>query len=483
MINFRPLAKFDKQAAIILLHTDDLKSKRFPFRNAVVSKQIALLNKNKQFTAQASQHFPILLKNKMILLVGLGDEKSLSLTQFRIAVRKAILSPLVEKAKTLEVIAPVPDDDHRIAVIEGIMLGGYLWQKYKTDKRSLTDYLSKSYVITGTANKMTKDWITVCDGVNLCRDLVNDNADVVHSDYLEERVKEIVKSSKSCKLEILKEKEMKKAGLGLHLAVNQGSQYEPRLMIVQYQGNPSSQEYTALIGKGITYDTGGINLKPSGHIETMRMDMGGAAAVIGTMHNALKLNIPKNIIFVTAVAENAIDAKSYKPGDVITGYAGKTVEIGNTDAEGRLVLADAISYVKKNYQPARIIDIATLTGACIVALGVDHTGLVSTDDALAKSLIQSSKKTDDRAWRLPIYEELKESVKSSIADIRNLGMPKGVGGTITAAEFLRFFIEDTPWAHLDIAGTCFVEGNERWYYGHGAKGSAVRLLTHYLMNQ
>src|SRR3989338_1422600 len=212
----------------------------------------------------------------------------------------------------------------------------------------------------------------------------------------------------------------------------------------------------------------------------MRQDMSGAAAVVGILKNTIALNLKKNILFVCALAENAIGSESYKPGDVLRSYGGKTVEIGNTDAEGRLVLADAMAYVVKNYKLARLIDIATLTGACVVALGHDYTGVVTNEEKLFQKLRQAAEETDDRIWRLPNYPELKEAVKSPIADIKNVGFPKGAAGAITAAEFLHQFIEGTPWAHLDIAGTAFVENKERMYFGHGATGAGVRLLTPFL---
>jgi len=250
---------------------------------------------------------------------------------------------------------------------------------------------------------------------------------------------------------------------------------------VKYTGKTKKAPYTAIVGKGITFDSGGINLKPSRSIETMRSDMSAAAAVVGILNNAISLNIRKNILFVCALAENAISKDSYKPGDVLKSYSGKTVEIGNTDAEGRLVLADAISYVIKNHQPETIIDLATLTGACIVALGYDYSGLLTTNDRLAKQLEKSAKETDDRIWRLPLYDEIKKVMKSKIADISNISNQKGAG-TITGAEFIHQFTEKTTWAHLDIAGTSFVEGNSRMYFSHGGTGAGVRLLTHYLMN-
>jgi leucyl aminopeptidase len=292
----------------------------------------------------------------------------------------------------------------------------------------------------------------------------------------------LVRGKKHISIETLNKKQMQAKKLGLHLAVNQGSNKEPKLIIVKYNGAAHNSNYTAFIGKGMTFDTGGINLKPSGSIETMRIDMSGAAAVVGTLQNAIALNLKKNVLFVVGLAENAIGSRAYNPGDVICGYAGKTVEVANTDAEGRLVLADAIAYVVKNYKPARLIDIATLTGACVVALGHDYTGLMTNDDKFSRQLVRSSNETDDRVWRLPIYPELKKSVESKIADIRNLGYPKGAAGTITAAEFLHQFTEGTTWAHLDIAGTAFDDGQGKWYFGHGATGAGVRLITYYLQN-
>ena len=230
----------------------------------------------------------------------------------------------------------------------------------------------------------------------------------------------------------------------------------------------------------MTFDTGGLNLKTSGNIETMKTDMSGAAAVCGILKNVLTLGIKKNLLFVLGIAENSIGSCAYKPGDVITGYAGKSVEIGNTDAEGRLVLADTFAYMVKNYKPDRMIDLATLTGACVVALGFDYSGLFSNNDELARQLLEASHVTDDRAWRLPVYPELKEYIKSPIADLKNTSSVKG-GGANTAAEFLHQFTQGTTWAHLDIAGSAYTEAG-RMYYGHGATGVGVRLLTHYLMN-
>ncbi len=323
------------------------------------------------------------------------------------------------------------------------------------------------------------------DGVNLARDLANENADNADSEKIEQTIRDIAASDSRCTITVLNETELREEGLNLHLAVNQGSAKEPKLIVVAYRGGKENEPFTALIGKGITFDTGGLNLKPTGSMETMRMDMSGTAAVIGCLHNAIRLNLACNVYFVCAIAENAIGSKSYKPGDVIVGYCGKTVEIANTDAEGRLVLADANSYLARNYKPESIINIATLTGAVVIALGYEYTGLMASHKILADALLQAAQDTDDRAWELPIYPELKEHVKSKVADIRNTGEPK-CAGTLAGGEFLRQFAQcesdALQWAHLDIAGTA-KPAKETGLFDNGATGAGVRLLTQYLLNR
>lgn len=353
-------------------------------------------------------------------------------------------------------------------------------EKIFTQRRKRTDYSRQKIRIIANTKKSYEETATICQGVNLTRDLVNDNADTVTSTFLENIIKGLIQKKNNISTEVLNKKELKAKGLNLHLAVNQGSQKEPKLIIVKYKGSSQKDNYTAIVGKGLTFDSGGLNLKSTSHIETMRHDMSGAAAVIGVLKNVISLGVKKNIIFATAIAENCIGPGSYKPGDIIKSYSGKTVEIANTDAEGRLVLADAISYVVKNYKPNKIIDIATLTGACVIALGYDYSGLITTDDTLTKQLMRASNDTDDWLWRLPIYPEISEYIKSKIADLKNIGLPKGAAGASTAAEFIRQFTEGVRWAHLDIAGTAFVEGEGRMYYGYGATGAGVRLLTNYL---
>ncbi len=462
MISFHPQAKYDKDATVVLLAAGQTHAR---FKNELEKGEI----------------FPVLEGVKTFLFVGLGKIDKLPLTDLRVQVRKACLSCYLQKAKTVEIIPHRKDDAAIIAIIEGAAIGTYAWDKYKSRDKNDKTIKDKQITIAVEAKKIFTDALAVCRGVNLTRDLVNDNADTITADYLEKTVRGLIKGNKNTGLEILNHKELKAKGLNLLLAVNQASNKGPKLIIVRYNGGKKNKGHTAIIGKGMTFDTGGLNLKPSGSIETMKIDMSGAAAVCGVLKNVMALGIKKNLLFVLGIAENSIGPAAYKPGDVITGYAGKSVEIGNTDAEGRLVLADAFAYVVKNYKPAKMIDLATLTGACVAALGFDYSGLFSNSDELARQLLEASESSDDRAWRLPVYPELKEYIKSPIADLKNTSNIKG-GGASTAAEFLHQFTEGTTWAHLDIAGSAYAQGSGRMYYGHGATGAGVRLLTYYLLN-
>ena len=479
MIHFRPKPTFKADATLYFLaEQQNPKDIRLP---PDIRREIINLIRKGQFTAKDKQLFPLFVKGKLILLAGIGKSTDLTPTALRIITRQALLSGFLSKAKSLEIIPCSQNGTDLRAIIEGVLIGTYTWNKYKKSESGETVLpRHKTIYLIALNPKTFKDILTVCDGVTLARDLVNDNADTITADYFEETVRNLISKQKGVSLKILNKKELKAEGLNLHLAVNRGSEREPKLIIVRYDRGPENEKYTALIGKGITFDSGGINLKSSQHIETMRCDMSGAAALIGVLKNVLALNMKRNLLFVMAMAENAIDAKSYKPGDIIKSYSGKTVEIANTDAEGRLILADAIAYTVKNYKPTQIIDLATLTGACIIALGYDYSGLVTNNEILAEGLLKAAAVTDDRVWQLPNYPEIREAVKSDVADIRNLGYPKSAAGTLTAAEFLRQFTEKTPWAHLDIAGTAFIEQRQHSYYSFGATGAGVRLITEYL---
>jgi len=308
-------------------------------------------------------------------------------------------------------------------------------------------------------------------GANLTRELVNLPGNICTPRYLATEARKLAKRHSELSVSILDERKM--ADLGMHslLSVGNGSEQPSRLITLKYQGGPAKSRPYCLVGKGITFDTGGISLKPGAKMDEMKFDMGGAASVFGSIHAAALLKLPINIVGVIAAAENMPSGKATKPGDVVKSLSGKTIEILNTDAEGRLVLCDALTYVSR-FAPEEVIDIATLTGAIIVALGHEATGIFSNDDHLANSLLDAGMRSHDRGWRFPIWEEYHRQLDTPFADLANIGA--GGAGSITAACFLAQFTEDYKWAHLDIAGTAF-KGSPK-----GATGRPVPMLVDYL---
>jgi leucyl aminopeptidase len=287
-------------------------------------------------------------------------------------------------------------------------------------------------------------------------------------------------SIKNVTCRVLGQKEISALKMGLLMAVNSGSSIPPQMVILSYRGEPGSRESIALVGKGITFDSGGMNLKTNGHIELMRMDMAGAATVMYALKTAAELGISKNIHAVMPLTENMISNTAYSPGDVFTAYNGMTVEVGNTGAEGRLILADALAYTLSKLKPAHIIDIATLTGACVVTFGETVAGLISTDDALTGRIRKAADSTGEKIWPLPLYSEYEENMKSDIADLCNMSSEKN-SGTIHGAAFLKNFVGETPWAHIDIAGTAWYT-KQRGYRPKNATAYGLRLITVLLKN-
>ena len=308
-------------------------------------------------------------------------------------------------------------------------------------------------------------------GANLTRELVNLPGNICTPKYLSGQARQLARMHTKLSVSILDERKM--ASLGMHslLSVGNGSDQPSQLIVMTYQGASAKTRPYCLVGKGITFDTGGISLKPGGKMDEMKFDMGGAGSVFGALHAAAEMALPINIVGVIAAAENMPSGRATKPGDVVTSMSGKTIEVLNTDAEGRLVLCDALTYAAR-FSPIEVIDIATLTGAIIVALGHEATGIFSNDDHLANSLISAGERSHDRGWRFPIWDEYHRQLDSPFADIANIGA--GGAGSITAACFLAQFAEDYKWAHLDIAGTAFRSAPK------GATGRPVPLLVAYL---
>jgi leucyl aminopeptidase len=311
-------------------------------------------------------------------------------------------------------------------------------------------------------------------GVNQARDLANMPANICTPNHLAKEARKLGRAHDQLSVQVLEEKKMRELGMGTLLAVTAGTIEPAKLIVMNYKGGKSGDRPYVLVGKGVTFDTGGISLKPGAKMDEMKYDMAGAASVIGTLRAVAAMKLPLNVIGVVAAVENMPGGKAIKPGDVVTSMSGKTVEILNTDAEGRLILCDALTYVER-FKPRAVIDIATLTGACVVALGHHATALYANQDKLAEQLLAAGIDTHDRAWRMPLWDEYQAQLKTNFADLPNIAGPGG--GSITAACFLSRFTEKYHWAHLDIAGTAWNSSPK------GATGRPVPMLLRYLMDR
>jgi leucyl aminopeptidase len=368
--------------------------------------------------------------------------------------------------------------EHAEAVVAAVGDATYLYRHTKPSAPA-DAALSKVTLLCGKAEtKAVAQGITrgeaIAAGVALARECANRPANHCTPTWLGEQAKKLGKNH-GLKVELLDRKAVEKLGMGSFLAVAQGSAEPLRFIVARYQGAPKSQAPVVLVGKGITFDTGGISIKPSAEMDEMKFDMGGAASVLGTLRAIAELKPKLNLIGIIPSCENMPSSRAVKPGDVVTSMSGQTIEILNTDAEGRLILCDALTYAER-FSPAVVVDIATLTGACVVALGHHHSGLFSADDAVAEQLLAASRSALDPCWRMPLDEEYDEGLKSNFADMGNIG--GRMGGAITAAMFLRRFTGKYRWAHLDIAGTAWKSGAAK-----GATGRPVPLLTHFVLAQ
>jgi leucyl aminopeptidase len=416
-----------------------------------------------------------------IIFLGIGKVEKVDAESIRAMAGKAVKS--VIKKQHVEVMIAVPSAAKvnmelktvLEAMMEGAFLGNHLYDRYKKEKkhRSLRriDFLANSDEAK-TYKKLPSRISTICQGTILAREWVSMPPNDKRPEFF---AKSIVSHAKkeNLKATVFNEKELKQKKFGAMLAVAAGSLSKARLVILEHC--PVKPEKTiAFVGKGVTFDSGGINLKPTASLSEMKMDMAGAAAVAATLITAARLNLKHKIVGIIPIVENMPSGSATRPGDIIQSYGGKTVEIGNTDAEGRLILIDALSYAIKQYRPQTVIDLATLTGACVVALGEKIAGTFSFDDDLAKNIILSGRNTHERCWRMPLPEDYKDLIKSDFADLNNVPATR-YGGAITAALFLSEFVKDTSWAHIDIAGPAYAK-KESAYCGVGGTGFGVRLL-------
>nr|WP_166157507.1 leucyl aminopeptidase [Neochlamydia sp. AcF84]NGY95682.1 putative cytosol aminopeptidase [Neochlamydia sp. AcF84] len=423
-------------------------------------------------------------EGKRLALIGLGAKEKIDTEKLRRIYAKLTRLCHQKNIKNICLFCPQLDtlakDALLIGISEGILLSNYNFEELKQATKADPSLLLQQVTFMNLSKQelaIAQRCGKIAEGVYMARDLVNRNADEVTPQYLSSFAKAFESKLPHVKATILNKKLIEKEKLGLLLAVNRGSTSDPAMIILSYQGDPLSKEHTILIGKGITYDTGGLNLKPVVSMETMKADMAGGAAVLGTLYAAASLELKVNLTVVVPATENSISSTSFKPGDVYRSCKGLTIEVNNPDAEGRLVLADAITYAIKYLKPTRLIDVATLTGGIDVALGSEACGLFSNNDDLANALMHSGSKTFERVWRLPLYEEYHSYLKSDIADIKNSAGRSA--SSITAAMFLQEFVEETPWAHLDIASTAFFSEKKR-YHPKYATGFGVRLLIDFL---
>ena len=372
------------------------------------------------------------------------------------------------------------DADAAARVALGAALRSWRYDRYRTTlKEKQKPTLRKITVVgggEGAADRWKQRWEPVYEGVDLTRGLVTEPANIIYPETFVDRCREL--SKLGLEIDVLDGEQMKKLGMGALLGVAQGSARDARLLVMRWNGGNEGDSPVAFVGKGVTFDTGGISIKPAQNMEAMKWDMGGAGAVAGAMKTIALRKAKANIVAICGLVENMPSGTAQRPGDVVTTMSGQTVEVINTDAEGRLVLADAITYAQRTYRPRRIIDLATLTGAILISLGHEYGGLFTPDDGLAADLQKAAEKSGDKLWRMPLAESFDRLIDSPIADVKNVGPREG--GSITAAQFIKRFVDDgVEWAHLDIAGMVWAD-KPGSTYEKGATGFGVRLLDQYV---
>jgi leucyl aminopeptidase len=431
-------------------------------------------------------HVPNVLSER-VLLVGCGKERELNERQYKQIVAKTIQT--LNETGSMEAVnflteLHVKGRDTYWKVRQAVEAANdtlYTFLQLKSKKGEPRRPLRKMVFNVPTRRELPlgeraiEHAQAISNGVKVAKDAANMPPNICNPKYLNEQAADLVDAYSSLSLDTIGEAKMAELGMNAYLAVGRGSVNESIMSVITHSGGPKGQAPVVIVGKGLTFDSGGISIKPSEAMDEMKYDMGGAAAVLGLMHAVAALNLPLNIIGVLAGCENMPDANAYRPGDILTTMSGQTVEVLNTDAEGRLVLCDALTYVER-FEPDTVIDVATLTGACVIALGQHASAVLSTHNPLAHEIINASEQSSDKAWRMPLWDEYQDQIDSPFADMTNLGGRPA--GTITAACFLSRFTKKYNWAHLDIAGTAWVGGARK-----GATGRPVPMLTQYLLNK
>ena len=423
---------------------------------------------------------------KRIVLAGVGKKADFTTDKLRgafaTAARHARSLGIKEFSTSLDFMyADKSPDEIAKVVVEGVCLGLYQYTSFKTIDRDKIKGMKEFAIIAGKEKQYNiiktaaKEAEIIARAVSFARDMVSaPGNEMTPSDMAHEARK--IANRKNVKLTVLNETEMKKIGMNAFLGVARGSAEPAKFIILEYRGGKKSEAPVAIVGKGLTFDSGGISIKPSEKMEEMKSDMAGGAAVMGAIMAAADLNLKVNAIGLIPATENLPGGRAYKPGDILKSLSGQTIEVLSTDAEGRLILADALTYAGR-FKPAAVVDLATLTGACVIALGDHVTGMMGTDDVLKRRIKDAADATEEKVWELPLWEEYHELIKSDVADYKNHGGRSG--GAITAAAFLSKFVGDCPWVHLDIAGPAWLT-KDKPYIPKGASGVGVRLIVQFL---
>lgn len=439
----------------------------------------------REFKGKLEEAYPLptMLEDgpKRLLLLGLGKAEELGLDEVRRAYGKAVQVSDEVGIRNLYAVPPncFNQSDAVEAIAEGALLASYRFDVYKSERRKpVFEELRILVDDIESAARIVERVERIYEGVRVARDIAN----LPPSDCVPEKFEEIVRrefNGLPVKVRVYGLRELEEMGMGGIINVGRGSAYEPRLIVLEYDGGG---ETYVVVGKAVTFDSGGISIKPLQYMEEMKYDKAGGASVAGILKAAALLKLPLKVVGIIPVVENMPSGRAFKPGDIIRLRNGKTVEVVSTDAEGRLILADALAYGAE-LKPKAMIDLATLTGACVIALGTHATGLFTNSEELAEKLKRSAERTGERVWRLPLWKPYYEQLKSDVADMKNVGGRSG--GAITAAAFLANFVGETPWAHLDIAGTAWIQeaSEQKSYTPKGATGVGVRLIIDYLLNE
>ena len=487
--------RIEKEAAeaIVLSHFEGEESllEETAAVDRALGGQIRGLIASGEFTGKLNQILMLHLRGgipaRRILLVGLGKKKEVGTEKIRQAMGSAGRS--IREAGIKSFSTPlhgrgqnkISPSESAQSIVEGCLLGLYQFTAYRTEKRDEIKEVSQITLVDRTGGKIaevaggSRSGQILAEAVNFVRDLCNHPSNVVTPSRLAEEARTLAREfGLTCR--VIEKNEAESLGMGAFLSVARGSLEPPKFIILEYRGGKKRDAPIVIVGKSVTFDSGGISIKPAEKMEQMKTDMSGGATVLGTMKALAQFRLPISVVGILPATENMPSGTAVKPGDVVRAMSGKTIEVINTDAEGRMILADALAYAAR-YKPSAIVDLATLTGACVVALGSHATGVMGTNPKLIERIKAAGEHCGERVWELPLWDVYHEQIKSDVADMKNVG-GRG-GGAITAAAFLRQFVGDTPWAHLDIAGTSWND-EARPYAPKGATGVGVRLLIQWL---